>query len=267
MTDEKVEDHEVIDLVEPDKPLEPDSEPESTEPKKKEPRTYTQEDLDRITAKVKRTAKKNATEHTRKEVEAYYKGLGSSSKPEAKEEDKPPERTQFDSYEEFLDAKADYRGRKAGEKESIRLDHKNQENKIVEEHQKIFSNFQTNLREKYPDIDDRIETISDITMPEIVLQAIAESDVGPDILSHFSDNPKECERIAAFSPSKAVREIGKLEARFEVKTEPKKTPSKAPIPINPGGGGSPSNDTPSDSDDINEWMRKENARDRKKFGL
>src|SRR5688572_17188152 len=83
----------------------------------KETRTYTQEDLDRITAKVK----KNERYRTRKEVEAYYQGRESAApKPEVAKpqpEDKPPTREQFDSYESFLDAKAEYTGRKAAKEE------------------------------------------------------------------------------------------------------------------------------------------------------
>ena len=244
----------------------PEVTPEVT-PEVPKPRLYTQEELDRIAAKIK----KNARYQTRKEIEAYYQGRDSRppevTKPNG--EDKPPERASFDSYEDFLDAKAAYTGRKAAREERTRSEQEALSNKHAEDRQKVFGNFQNKVREKYPDIEDRIEAISEISMSDSVLQAIAESDAGPDILSHFADNPKDCERIAALSPSSAVREIGKLEARFEKtetkKPEPKKA-SSAPTPINPGGGGSPSDDTPKDTDTVDEWMRKERARERKKNG-
>ena len=224
------------------------------------PKTYTQEDLDRIAAKIK----KNARYQARKEVEAFYKGR--DSRPEVKEvksEDKPPERAQFENYEDFLEAKADYVGRKAVREERAKSEQEHLTNKSVEAKQTVFNNFQNKVKEKYPDMEERIEAISEISMSDSVLQAIAESDVGPDILNHFANNPKDCERIAALSPSSAIRELGKLEARLESKPEPKKTPSKAPTPINPGGGGSPSDDTPKDTDSIEDWIRKERARERK----
>ena len=226
----------------------------------KETKTYTQEDLDRIAAKIK----KNARYQARKEVEAFYKGR--DSRPEVKEvkqEDKPPERAQFENYEDFLEAKADYVGRKAVREERAKSEQEHLTNKSVEAKQTVFNNFQNKVKEKYPDMEERIEAISEISMSDSVLQAIAESDVGPDILNHFANNPKDCERIAALSPSSAIRELGKLEARLESKPEPKKTPSKAPTPINPGGGGSPSDDTPKDTDSIEDWIRKERSRERK----
>ena len=256
--------------VEPVVPVEP-TEPK-VEPVEVKPRVYSQEELDRITAKVK----KNARYQARKEVEAYYQGR--DSRPEVKEvkhEEKPPERASFDSYEEFLEAKAAFTGRNAAKEERKKAEQESLQNKQAEDRQKSLSNFQNKVREKYPDLEDRIEAISEISMSESVLQAIAESEVGPDILSYFADNPKDCERIAALSPSSAVREVGKLEARFESKTdeskkeipkdvkEVKKAASKAPTPINPGGGGSPSDDSPRDADTIDEWIRKERARERK----
>src|SRR3990172_4332258 len=139
----------------------------------KEPRTYTQEDLDRITAKVK----KNARYQTKKEIEAYYQGRDSRppevTKPNG--EDKPPERASFDSYEDFLDAKAAFTGRKAAREERTRSEQEALSNKHAEERQKTFSDFQTKVREKYPDLEERIEAIAEITMSDSVLQAIAES--------------------------------------------------------------------------------------------
>ena len=71
-------------------------------------KSYTQADLDRIVAKVK----KNERYRTKKEVEAFYQGRESVAPAKPAEpaapaaEDKPPVRDQFGSYEEFLDAKA-----------------------------------------------------------------------------------------------------------------------------------------------------------------
>lgn len=233
---------------------------------KPETRTYTQEDMDRVVAKVK----KNARYQTRKEVEAYYQGRDSKqepAKPEVKEA-KPPERGDYDSYEEFLEAKAEFSGIKAASEYRIKAEEESRERKFAEDRQKVFDEFRTKTQEKYPDLEERLEAIADIVMPAGMGQAIAESTLGPDILDYFAKNPKDCERIAALTPSSAVREIGKLETRLEggAKPEPKKSASKAPAPINPGGGGSPVDDTPMDTDTIDEWIRKERARGRKKTG-
>lgn len=229
-----------------------------------ESKTYTQEDLDRIVNKVK----KNARYQTKKEVEAFYQGR--DSRPEPREassrESKPPERANFDSYEEFLEAKAAFSGSHAAEERIKVREQESADKRTTETRNKTLTEFQKKVSEKYPDIEERLENIADIVIHAGALEAIADSDVGPDILNHLADNPKECERIASLSPIAAIREIGRIEAKLEAKPEPKKTASKAPAPITPGGGDSPSDDTPKDTDTIDEWMRKERARERKQAG-
>lgn len=242
------------------------------------PKTYSQEELDRITAKVK----KNAQYRTRKEIEAYYQGRESArpaepSKPAQIEEEKEPIRDQYDSYELFLDARAEFKGRKAALDAVSKVEREQAAKRATEAQAKTYQSFQAKVREKYPDIEERAESIGEITLPNGVSDAIADSELGPEILNHFVENPKDCERIAALAPSAAIREIGKLEARLEAAIKPPgdepvkpapvvtKQPSSAPAPIKPGGGAaSPGNETPSDSDSIAEWMRKEAARERKK---
>ena len=67
-----------------------------------------------------------------------------------------------------------------------------------------------------------------------VRDAIIESDVGPKILYHLAENPEIAEALSKKSVTAALREIGRLEARFDVK-EPSKTVQKtrAPAPIQP----------------------------------
>ncbi len=245
-----------------------------TEQKPEPAKVFTQEEVDRITAKVK----KNAAYRARKEAEAYWKGLQqgatvanpAAAQPAAKPaEPRAPERGDFDSYEAFLEAKAAHVARKAATEDRTRYDEEVKARAAAEVKAKALATFQAKTREKFPDIEDRMEAIGHIVMPEGMGEAIAESDLGPEILDFFASNPKDCERIAALSPSAALREIGKLEAKLEAPA-PKPSPkpaSKAPEPIKPGGVASaPPDDVPTDKDSIDEWMRKENARMRKRYG-
>lgn len=239
-------------------------------------RVYTQEEMDRITAKVK----KNAAYRARKEAEAYYKGLnqgaslGKPAEAPKPQEEKEPVRGDFDSYEEFLAAKAAHVGTKAAREDRAKSEAESKARAAAEASAKAFETFQAKTREKFPDLEDRLESIGHIVMPEGMGPAITRSPLGPDILDHFARNPKDCERIAALESSDAIREIGKLEARLEgakpadkTATDSKppiKPASKAPDPIKPGGGAAAVDDTPKDSDPIDDWMRKERARERKK---
>jgi hypothetical protein len=87
-----------------------------------------------------------------------------------------------------------------------------------------------------PDFDDMVSS-SDVVVSDQVRDAILESDVGPRILYHLAENPEIAQKISKASLITALREIGKLEAKFE-KTEPKEVKtvavkSKAPAPISP----------------------------------
>ena len=90
------------------------------------------------------------------------------------------------------------------------------------------------------DYEDMIAS-SDVVVSDQVRDAILESDVGPRILYHLAENPEIAEKISGMSLIGALREIGKLEARFEKPVEAQKPAvrkSNAPAPINPIRGGS-----------------------------
>ena len=104
-----------------------------------------------------------------------------------------------------------------------------------------------------PDFDDLVAA-SDVVVNNAVRDAILESDVGPKILYHLAENNDLAKKIAGLSPNAALREIGKLEARFEAKPETKQTApvvkSKAPAPIQPIRGGKNTPDVPLDSNGV-----------------
>lgn len=105
-----------------------------------------------------------------------------------------------------------------------------------------------------PDYEDMIAS-AEVMVSDQVKDAIIESEVGPRILYHLAENPEFAEQLAGYSTARALKEIGKLEARYEQKAEtpkaepskPVATKSKAPAPINPLKATSASTDTPIDS--------------------
>lgn len=221
-------------------------------------------------------AKANERRRAKKETEAYYKGRESvrpaaPAAPQQVEQqevkDDAPKRDAFGSYEEYLDARAAYVGERAARAAQDKAERTATERAARESEVKRATEFQSKVRTKYPDIDDRLTEIGDQPIYKGVQDAIAESEFGPEILNDLVAKPEEFERLHKLSETSAIREIGRMEARFEAAvkpTEPVKKPSAAPAPIRPGGGGSPEDGTPRDSDDINDWMRKERARERKK---
>ena len=90
-----------------------------------------------------------------------------------------------------------------------------------------------------PDFDDMVQS-SDVRVSDPVRDAIIESEHGPRILYYLAENSEFAKKLGEMSAVSAVREIGKIEARFvrdakesapEVKAVAVK--SKAPAPITP----------------------------------
>jgi hypothetical protein len=73
---------------------------------------------------------------------------------------------------------------------------------------------------------------SDVVVSDDIRDAILESDVGPKILYHLAENSEFAKKVASMPTRAALKEIGKLEARFEAKAEPV-VKSKAPAPVTP----------------------------------
>ena len=216
-------------------------------------KTYTQADLDRITAKVK----KNASYRARKEAEAYYKGLQQgvgfgkpAEQPQSAAEPKEPQRDQFDSYEAYLEARADYRAERKVEEAMARrreADAKSGAAAAQTEAQRRFMQEVEALAKEIPDIRDVLEA-SDSPLTDPMRDAIQASDAPARIAHFLATNPEEAERIAALPNAKQSLEIGKLDARFATKAnsaQPRtvaeaaataRAPSKAPAPITPIGG-------------------------------
>ena len=117
------------------------------------------------------------------------------------------------------------------------------------------------VSKKYPDFAD---VTGDVHLAIPALYAMMEADNGPDIAYYLGTHDEEAEQIASLSLPAQIRAIGRLEAKIAAEPAKPKTPSQAPAPIAPvGGGGGAASEMPSDKDDIATWMRKENERMKK----
>jgi hypothetical protein len=160
--------------------------------------------------------------------------------------DQEPQPSQFADAFEYAKALAEF----STERALAQRDRQEAQQKEQEAQQKIIQSWAQKVQEakaELPDFDDLVAS-SDVVVNNAVRDAILESDVGPKILYHLAENNDLAKRIASLSPNAALREIGKLEARFEVKTDTKQTApvvrSKAPAPIQPIRGGQGQPDVP-----------------------
>jgi hypothetical protein len=169
----------------------------------------------------------------RESLEAKVAELERRGQPQQRVEtlDEEPKPEQFNDAFEYARALAEYSAEQAlKNRDRVEL-----EKKYQAEHDKLIEVWNDRLettKKELPDYQDMIES-SDVMVSDQVRDALLESDAGPRILYHLAENPDYAEKLSKMTVISALREIGKLEARFE-KTETKPvTRSKAPAPINP----------------------------------
>jgi hypothetical protein len=160
--------------------------------------------------------------------------------------DAEPQPSQFSDAFEYAKALAEY----TADKRLAERDRQIAEAKEAEKRQEVIQTWAKKVesaKAELPDFDDIVAS-SDVVVNDDIRDAILESDVGPKILYHLAENEDIAKKIAGMNPKAALREIGKLEARFEAKVETEKAPpivkSKAPAPIQPLRGSSGVADIP-----------------------
>ena len=176
----------------------------------------------------------------REALEARLAALEKQSVPQAPKVDEEPQPSQFNDAFEYAKALAEY----TADKRIEEMKRQEAEAKVAQERQKVIESWANKVqkaKEVLPDFDDIVSS-SDVVVNDDIRDAILESDVGPQILYHLAENDDVAKRISGLSAKQALREIGKLEARFEAKEKPEPTPivrSKAPTPIQPIKGSAP----------------------------
>lgn len=180
----------------------------------------------------------------REALEARLKELESKVNPQqaqAQDDFGPePKPEEFNDMFEYAKALAEY----TADKKLMERDKAEADRKAAEQRQQFEKNWADRVnaaRSELPDFDEMIQS-SEVAVSDPVRDAIMDSDVGPQILYHLAENPEFAQELGKKSVISALREIGKLEARFEkattsVASEPEvKTAtvkSKAPAPITP----------------------------------
>jgi len=171
----------------------------------------------------------------RENLEKELAALRQQAQPQVKPVDAKPQPSQFSDAFEYAEALAEW----STEQALVKRDQEERERRADEQRQKVIQSWSQKVaaaKTEMPDFDDMVAS-SDVVVPDHVRDAILESDAGPRILYELADNSELAKKITSMSPSAALREIGKLEARFERKTENAPSnpvgKSKAPPPINP----------------------------------
>ena len=222
------------------------SEPEAKEEAKKQDPEKSRDKLNKRFDKVTQRAKQAEAEA--QELREKLKSYEARVNPEQQEQ-KPvvegkPRADQFNDAFEYAEALAEWSAENAlKQRDAQEAQRKAQEaeaKKIESWNKKI-----EKAKQELPDFD-RIVQSSDVIVSDEIKKAILESDVGPQVLYALASDEDFARKLTEMDSVKALKEIGKLEAKFEAKEV--KTPkaekqkaivsgSKAPDPIRPLSGG------------------------------
>jgi len=228
---------EISEPVEEAEQSEPSEEKEAkpTEERKQNPKL--EKRFSEIT-KQREQARQEAQQEreARQKLEAEIAAIRQQQQPQqAKNADEKPQPSQFTDAFEYAEALADW----SAEQALVRRDKEDLQRRADEAQQKVISSWANKVaaaKAEIPDFDDMVAS-SGVAVSDPIRDAILESDVGPQILYHLAKEDDLAKKIASMSPYAALREIGKLEAKFEKQPETKASnpvgKSKAPPPISP----------------------------------
>lgn len=230
-----------------DAPAEPVAEPGQSEPPAAESEATAAEEPKKQNPKIERRfseitkQREEARAEARKEREARealeqrLKALETQATPQkAEPSNEKPKPESFTDAFAYAEALASW----TAEQTLARRDREEQERKASEQRQlavKAWADRVNAAKSELADFDDMVAS-SDVVVTDPIRDAIMESDVGPKILYHLAENPDFAEKLNGMSVITALREIGKLEARYETKPQGKAAAaikSKAPEPISP----------------------------------
>ena len=221
---------------------EPKAEEEAKEQKSDKQNNKLNKRFDKVTQRAKEA------EARALELENRLKSLEAGNAPQPQQEtvkaEGKPQAYQFTDAFEYAEALAEW----SAENALKQRDAEEANRKAQEERNKITESWSKKLEKakaEMPDFDRMVQS-SNIIISDEIRDSILESDVGPKILYLLATDEDYAQKLTAMPTVKALREIGKLEAKFEAKedkpskAEKVKDPvssSKAPSPIKPLTGG------------------------------
>ena len=193
---------------------------------------------EKLQEKPKRSARERINELTKRahEAEREVQRLREASERKPAESAEKPIPDRFGSYDEYVEALADWKAdQRVAESFKRRDAERSQaaEARAAEAKAQAWAERQSEFREATPDYDAVVGKSSVQVAPHVV-DTLLDSDSGPELAYHLAKHPETVKRINALSPLSAARELGRIEATLSNPAAPQIKPaSKAPAPITP----------------------------------
>lgn len=218
---------------EPEAPTSEDAEAEKVLDEHEEPKKRS--GVARLKAKLE--FERAEKERIARELEAIRQAQAPA--PKAERPVGRPQLDQFQTYDEYEVARDEW----VAEEAVRRFQERSQKEAAEKEFKTLDQAWKQKVRalQAKDDDFDEGETLQALNSAGVVIhpvmaEAIYTSDAGPELLKYLGDNTDEARRIAALSPARAARELGRIESRLVgavEKAQPKPKTSQAPPPIPP----------------------------------
>ena len=179
--------------------------------------------------------------HEAEREAAYWRGV--AAKPEAKAPAEPaaqerPTPDKFEKYDDYVEALAEWKAEAKVAEAVQKLESKATQSKQAAEQDtraKTWADRTAAFSKAQPDFTEVMST-ADVQVAGHVMDALLESEKGPELAYHLAKNPDEAARISQLPQNRALVELGKLEASLQTKPVLKSV-TKTPAPISPVGSG------------------------------
>lgn len=144
-----------------------------------------------------------------------------------KDADKPvPEAKDYTDFDDYTDAVADWKAdKKLAEREAS--DRKAKEEAQAGEVMKAWNTRIESAKERYPDFHEIVTSAATEYQP-VIRKILIESDFGPDVLYHLSNDDKDAAKFSKMNVDQQIKFIGRLEGRFETDLEIEKDEAEEP---------------------------------------
>jgi len=196
--------------------------------------------FDKVTQRAKEAeAKAQQLEQRLKEYEARQ--TPPAEQPVKTQAEGKPQAHQFNDAFEYAEALAEWSAENALKQRDIE-DANRKAQKAQEKVLNAWNEKVAKVKEVIPDFERMVQS-STVQVSDEIRDSILESDVGPQLLYLLASDEEYATKLTQMPTVKALREIGKLEARLELEGKPSKKDkepvrnTKAPEPIKPLAGG------------------------------
>lgn len=196
-----------------------------------------------VAQRNKSSQEAEAAKRENAELKARLAAMEARAEP-IKDEERP-ERSKYASDEDYIEALADYKAKKAISDRERAQERARMEAEMAETAE-AWNKRQAQAMKDIPDYADIVGS-ADVPLAPHVQQAIVESDLGPHIAYYLALNTDELKRLNSMKPVAAIRHLAKLEDEIRATEETsdpgatkeaqnKHQKSKAPEPISPVKG-------------------------------